>query len=100
MPLVAAAALARAPPARGALTCGLREFNTPTAFWSPRWKAKERRPFLATSCFLKHEGASVLAFPGEAPVFPVDFFFDDARDAFLPALLEDFVVMVIAPLVC
>jgi hypothetical protein len=73
--------------------------RTPAASLSALWKAKERSPFLDTSCFLKEAGALVLAVLGEALVLLVDFFFDEAAlDAFLAAFLEDFVVMVIAPL--
>jgi hypothetical protein len=64
---------------------------------SPRWKAKERRPFLETSCFLKEAGAAVLVLSDEEPVLVVDFFFDDGADFFLAVFLEDFVVIVIAP---
>lgn len=37
--------------------------------------------------------------PGEALVLPVDFFFDEVDlDVFLAVFLEDFVVMIITPL--
>jgi hypothetical protein len=73
----------------------------PAASLSPRWKAKDRRPFLATSFFLKDSGAAVLVLAVEALVLPVDFFFDEAAfEAFLAVFLEDFVVMVITPLLC
>jgi len=71
------------------------ESSTSAASLSPLWKANERRPFLATSCFRKEAGAAVLVLADDALVLPVGFFFEAAvLDAFLALFLEDFVGMI------